>query len=192
VYQSGTNVWSAAKSDASATVASAVALVYDANNIDIYLVGSIPYAAGGLTPQQFYYVSDSVAGTWTPTRPTTLSSYDNMLLQATAANQVFVLPYRPVAVSGNAASSNWYLTEVDFGSTGLWKNKTFTISNASVTTSSTIEVHACGIAATGRYSDENEMDPINWIAVPGTGQFTLIAAPTAGAVAGKFKVSYSF
>jgi hypothetical protein len=66
----------------------------------------------------------------------------------------------------------------------------FTITNASVTTSSKIMVVQSGAAATGRQSDENEMDPLIFSAVAGTGQFTLYANSTSGPVYGLYNIYY--
>lgn len=68
--------------------------------------------------------------------------------------------------------------------------KTFTISNANVSTSSKIGVYQSGNAPTGKNADDNEMDPLVLSAIPGNGQFTLIVSGVEGKVGGAFKVLY--
>lgn len=79
--------------------------------------------------------------------------------------------------------------EIDFGSLGVFSG-TFTITDSDVTGTSRIMAVQSGAAATGRQADENEMDPLNLRALPGTGQFTLYANGMDGPVAGKYKVNY--
>lgn len=79
--------------------------------------------------------------------------------------------------------------EIDFGTKPVWE-KSFTVVDAAISTSSRIVAVQSGAAATGRDSDENEFD---WLAIncqPGTGQFTLRARGLAGPVSGKFKINY--
>jgi hypothetical protein len=54
-----------------------------------------------------------------------------------------------------------------------------------------MEAWQAGNAATGRLADENEMDQIIWVALPGTGTFTLVSCPQQGPVGGKYKVNYT-
>ncbi len=101
-------------------------------------------------------------------------------------------------VSGNVATINvtsgsgtFSITEIeiDFG-TSPTRTKTFTVTDAGVTTSSKLIITQSGHAATGRQADENEMDPILFSGTPGSGQFTLIANALEGPVAGKYRVEY--
>lgn len=103
-----------------------------------------------------------------------------------------------VAVSGavatatiaGGAGASWTTVEVDFGSIPTY-DKTFTVTDASVSlTSKVIALHA-GDAATGRQADENELDALVCRAVPATGSFTLYVRSTTGPVAGKYKVHYT-
>ena len=81
-------------------------------------------------------------------------------------------------------------TEVDFGTDAVCE-KVFTVSDAAVTTSIKVVAWQSGTAATGRQADENEMDVISFVAIPGTGQITLAARVISGfLVSGKYKVNY--
>lgn len=79
--------------------------------------------------------------------------------------------------------------EIDFGSTAT-RSKTFTITDAEVTTASLIMIGHSAKAATGRSQDENEMDTLLLRAAPGTGEFTLYADAFPNFVSGKFRVNY--
>jgi hypothetical protein len=94
-------------------------------------------------------------------------------------------------VNGAAAagSASIYETEIDFGTTNAVYNKTFTITDASVTSTSKIIVYQSGSAATGRQADENELETLNFAAIPGTGSFTLYAK-CMNRVSGKYKINY--
>lgn len=80
-------------------------------------------------------------------------------------------------------------TEVDFGSMPV-AEKTFTVSDADVATSSQIIAMIAYEAPTGKDLDEVEMDPFNVRAAPGSGEFTLWLQALHGLVIGKFKVNY--
>lgn len=80
-------------------------------------------------------------------------------------------------------------TEIDFGSWPTF-SKTFTIIDATVTTSSKINPIQSGKAATGKSADENELDLITFRAAPQTGSFLLFADAETGPVVGTFKVNY--
>jgi len=93
-----------------------------------------------------------------------------------------------ISVTGGGSTTITEI-EIDFG-TSPTRTKTFTVTDASVSTSSKIVVSQSGHAATGRQSDENEMDPILFSGTPGSGQFTLIANALTGPVAGKYRANY--
>jgi hypothetical protein len=81
--------------------------------------------------------------------------------------------------------------EIDFGSSPR-RTGVFALTDAEVTTGSTIIAVQSQSAATGRHADENEMDQISFSARPTTaGNFLLIARPLCGAVHGKYKVIYT-
>lgn len=94
-----------------------------------------------------------------------------------------------ISVSGGGGSATITQIEVDFGTAPV-RTKTFTVTDASVSTTSHLVVTQSGTAATGRQADENEMDPILFSGTPGSGQFTLIANALTGPVSGKYKVNY--
>ena len=81
-------------------------------------------------------------------------------------------------------------TEVDFGSVPRMQFA-FTITDGAVSSSSKIIVSHSGKAATGRQSDENELDQLICNANPGTGTFTLNCGAHPGPVTGKYKVVYT-
>ena len=79
--------------------------------------------------------------------------------------------------------------EIDFGLSSR-RDKTFTITDADVTTTSIVVANHSAAAATGRSQDENEMDTLLLRTVSGTGQFTLYATAYPTLVAGKFNITY--
>lgn len=100
-----------------------------------------------------------------------------------------------ISVSGTTATVmgtgtvNLTETTVDFGETPT-NYKIFTIINSSVNSSSAIMAVQSGNAPIGRSIDENEMDPIIFVAISGNGSFTLIATTLNGPVVGAYKVIY--
>lgn len=91
---------------------------------------------------------------------------------------------------GGPGSFSATVTEIDFGVVPTI-SMTFTIIDAGVSGTSIIVVCQSGAAATSRSADENEMDPIVFSAIPGTGQFILIATALNGPVTGKYKANYA-
>lgn len=81
-------------------------------------------------------------------------------------------------------------TEIDFGTLPV-QGKRFTITEASITTSSLIMVSPSGNVATDRVGDDWEWDSINFSAKPNTGTFTL-TANASGRIRGKRKILYSW
>lgn len=100
VYFNGAN-WSLAKANSFATLGIGIVITIDANSFVVFLSGTI-HGLSGLTPGQFYYVSDTNAGSLTTTEPTQINSYSNPLLFALSANSGIVLPFRPKQISENA------------------------------------------------------------------------------------------
>jgi hypothetical protein len=82
-------------------------------------------------------------------------------------------------------------TEIDFGSTPI-EEKTFTITDANITTSSIITGSIAYEAPTGKELDELEFDNFDLMFVAGTGQCTLYARSLNGYVADKFKLNYAY
>ena len=81
-------------------------------------------------------------------------------------------------------------TEIDFGTASVWE-KTFTITDARVTTSSYLVARLAYVAPTDKYLDELEFDTFDFQCVQaGAGSFTLYARALDGPVSGKFKVNY--
>jgi hypothetical protein len=81
------------------------------------------------------------------------------------------------------------VVEIDFGTVGV-AEKTFTIVDAEITTSSVISAFQSGAAATGRDSDENEMDKLFVSAIANNGSLTLYTSCYPNVVSGKYKINY--
>ena len=91
VYVS-TGTWAKAKADNTETLGLGVVTeVIDTNTFKASLSGFYEASAHGLTVDEFYYLSDSIAGGLTSTEP------DNSqpVLYVVDANNVLILPYRP-------------------------------------------------------------------------------------------------
>lgn len=97
VYFNGTQ-WAKAEANAISTLGIAVVTVTDANHFVAFLAGDIQ-GLSGLTAGQYYFVSDSVAGSLTTTEPTATTSYSNPVLFALSATEGIVLPFRPSQIA---------------------------------------------------------------------------------------------
>lgn len=93
-YNTSTNLWTAARANAGTTLGTHLAKVIDSNTLLIVQSGIFPDPTHGLTAGQYYFVSDSVAGTLTVTEPTAVGSFSNPVLYVTDANTYIVLGYR--------------------------------------------------------------------------------------------------
>lgn len=93
---------------------------------------------------------------------------------------------------GSGGSGGAVITEVeiDFGSSPVY-DKTFTITDASVSGTSKIMVTPSGAAPTGLTSDEWLWDALGFAALAGSGSFTLYAHAQPGPVSGKRKILYT-
>jgi hypothetical protein len=87
------------------------------------------------------------------------------------------------------AVAQWVEVEVDFGSTPQW-TKTFTVTDANVTTATRVAVVPSGNVATGRVGNDAEWDSLICTALPAAGSFTLTVAAFPGPVVGARKVQY--
>jgi len=85
---------------------------------------------------------------------------------------------------------NVYEIEIDFGTNPVY-DKTFIITNVLSSPSSKIIAYPSGNVATGRIGNDLEWDSISYGAMASTGDFTLTATCSTGAVVGKRKVYYS-
>jgi hypothetical protein len=81
------------------------------------------------------------------------------------------------------------VAELDFGTTPCFQ-KTFTVTDATVTAAKKIMIVESAAIATGKLADENEFDNLFLKAVAGTGNFTVYARAFPGPVHGKFKANY--
>jgi hypothetical protein len=92
--------------------------------------------------------------------------------------------------SPGASSTDIKQTEVDFGTTPVAEG-TFTITDASVSTSNQIIAYLAYEAPTGKDLDECEMDSLNIVCSNGTGQFNMYITTADGSyLADKFKINY--
>jgi len=82
-------------------------------------------------------------------------------------------------------------TEIDFGTTPVTE-KSFTITNGAITTSSLVMVSPSGKAATGRVGNDYSWETFSFSVVPGTGKFELTANCSNGSVVGKRKILYTY
>lgn len=81
--------------------------------------------------------------------------------------------------------------EIDFGYP-MKKLKKFNIVDVNVVGpfSSFVVINQSGIAATGKFSDDNEFDQLHFVTKANVGSFDLYATCLSGRVGGKFKVTY--
>ncbi len=79
--------------------------------------------------------------------------------------------------------------EIDFGALPV-SEALFTITDASVTPTSYLTGDIAYVAPTGKDLDEIEMDVIDLVFGPGSGNFTLYARGRDGYVADKFRINY--
>lgn len=93
-YNTSTNLWTAAQANAGTTLGTHLAKVIDSNTLLIVQSGIFPDTSHGLTAGQYYFVSDSTAGTLTVTEPTAVGSFSNPMIYVTDANTYIVLGYR--------------------------------------------------------------------------------------------------
>ena len=87
------------------------------------------------------------------------------------------------------AVAQWVEVEVDFGSSPQWV-KTFTVTDANVTTATRVAVVPSGNVATSRVGNDAEWDSLICTALPAAGSFTLTVAAFPGPVVGRRKVQY--
>jgi hypothetical protein len=93
VYHDGTD-WKLAQANSQDTLGFAVAVVIDADSFYLYTEGLIS-GLSGLSAGDYYFVSDSVAGSLTATEPTSTSSYSNPLFQAQSSTTAIMGQFRP-------------------------------------------------------------------------------------------------
>jgi hypothetical protein len=83
----------------------------------------------------------------------------------------------------------WKETEIDFGTKPVW-DKTFTITDSSVTSTSHVIVAPSGKVATDRVGNDWEWDGLLMSALPVDGSFILTAFASPGPLVGKRFVQY--
>lgn len=90
----------------------------------------------------------------------------------------------------SGGSISFTTVEIDFGSVAGWTEVT-TIVDASVSSTSKVTAWQAGNAATSRQADENEMDQLTCVCIPGSGSFTLICTAIRSVTHGLFKIHYT-
>ena len=94
-------------------------------------------------------------------------------------------------VSGSSSpSSTWTEIQIDFGTGKPVYDKTFTIADSSVYSGAKIVVLPCGKTASGQQDGDWLWDGLTLAAMPGSGSFTLFAAPIPGPIKGKRVIQY--
>jgi hypothetical protein len=96
VYFNGTT-WLAAQANNSGTLGIGIVVVVNSNVFDLYQSGLIS-GLSGLTAGQYYFVSDTSAGSLSVNQPTSGASYSNPLLFALTTTTGLVLPFRPSVI----------------------------------------------------------------------------------------------
>lgn len=140
-------------------------------------------------------IATLIGGTYTVTCPATSLAIDPVVLVGAATTAgipyYFVSGKYQTAPAGVVGGGSATITEaeIDFGAAAV-KEKTFTITDGTITTLSKIVVLQSGKAPTGRSADENELDNISFRAQPLAGTFNLYANCTTGRVSGKYKINY--
>ena len=95
---SGDYVVSQADSAANAEVVGIVAAVIDANNFTLQMAGVVTAGLAGLSPGSVYYLSPSVAGAYTVTKPTTAGQVAKAVFQAASATTAIWLNYLGILI----------------------------------------------------------------------------------------------
>jgi len=91
VYYDGSD-WQKAQADAASTLGTHIVTEVNGDYYTLTQAGRIFSTGHGLTPGEYYFVSDSVAGGLTSTEP---STYSNPLVFVEDENIIHVLPFRP-------------------------------------------------------------------------------------------------
>lgn len=91
---------------------------------------------------------------------------------------------------GNASPATWIETQIDFGTGKPVYDKTFIITDSSVSSGSKIVVLPCGKTASGQQDGDWLWDGLTLAALPGSGSFTLFSAPIPGPIQGKRIIQY--
>ena len=94
------------------------------------------------------------------------------------------------ASTGGGGTINIKQTEVNWGDANFQTEKTFTITDADVSTTSQILASIANEAVSGKDADENEVDSFVLIAKPAAGTFDLFIKSLEGSVYGGYLVNY--
>ena len=100
IYNNGTNYVKAQADDTATLGLFVVSAVADANTFTATFSGKITLSS--LTAGEYYFVSNSTAGAYVATEPT--SGYSNPILFALSTTEAVVLPFRPSGLSSDAAA----------------------------------------------------------------------------------------
>lgn len=96
-------------------------------------------------------------------------------------------PQGPAGGGGGGGSAT--IVELDFGATPV-DSKQFVVADGALTAASKVSITQCAQPATGRESDENELDPIVASAVASLGSMTVYTHALKGRVVGPYKFIY--
>lgn len=96
-----------------------------------------------------------------------------------------------ISASGGGGGASWTEGEVDFGTTPR-RDQQFTITDASISSSSKVIVIESGKIATGRVaSGDAQWDSVSFAALPASGTATVYATANPGPVVGRRKFQYT-
>lgn len=93
------------------------------------------------------------------------------------------------ASGGGGGSATWTEVEIDFGNTPIY-DAIFTITDASISSTSKVVISPSGKPATGRTADDWQWDGATLSANPGTGTATCYAIFSPGPIVGRRKLQY--
>jgi hypothetical protein len=131
------------------------------------------------------------AGDVTQAQLNSLSGWTNTNLSQTGSNLYNLITGLSGSITGGGGSSaTWTEMQIDFGSGKPVYDKTFIITDSSVSVNSKIVVLPCGKTASGQQDGDWLWDGLTLAALPGTGSFTLFAAPVPGPIKGKRVIQY--
>lgn len=91
---------------------------------------------------------------------------------------------------GSGSGSVWTEAEIDFGSKPVY-SASFTITDASIASTSQVVLLPSGKAATGRTADDWAWDGATFAVNPGSGSATCYAQFIPGPIVGRRKIQYS-
>jgi len=143
-------------------------------------VQTLAGGGGGGAPTGASYLTLSLDATLTAER--VLTAGTGISFVDTGANGT-------LTIASTVTAAAWTEIEVDFGSTPKCDAQ-FTVVDAALTAVKKVAVLACGKAATGRATGDDQWDAITYSALPAAGSMTVYAYANPGPVVGKRKIQY--